>query len=288
VVVVLTLVGLAVSACAGPTGATVSVRRPTRTAVAITEAERTAARAATATFHHDIADASAAFVTAVGQLQVDADHGSVAAARTDELAAQADYDVFRSLADGNPVNASTLDEEAADLTPGQSFGGLHAVERDLWASGDAAAAADISGLAAQAPVAQYLVSREQIDPEAIGDIATDELSWVDDVAVPGREELTSHLDDVDIAATVGAAAQAFAAIEPLATDVAPGATGAVADQFALLTRTVTSLGPPDLVTDSSIPPTARRTLSQQVDATASRLALLAAALVPFGTAGPSS
>ena len=163
-------------------------------------------------------------------------------ARTDELAAQADYDRFRALEIDDQVTAATLDELAGDVGVHQSFGGLHAVERDLWTSGDAAE--DISGLVAQAPVAQYLLSKEVLAPEAIASTGVDELSWVDDTAVPGREELYSRHDAVDIAATVGAAHEAFVSVEALGHLVAPSLTASVGQLFARLLGTVRSLGNP--------------------------------------------
>lgn len=255
----------------------------------------TAARAATASFRAEIGNDAAAFVALIGRLQADLLAGNLTAARSDEIGAQSAYDGFRLLESGNTVIASTLDERLTDLGPGQTLAGLHAVERDLWAPTPApgqagalsAALDDTSGLAAQAPVAQYLLSRNALDPEAIGTTAVDELGWVNDVAVPGDEELSSHLDTVDIAATVGAAASAFSAIQPLARIVSP-LTAAVALSFATLEADVAALGPPGQRVDDTIPMATRRALAQQVDATAAGLAGLSALLTPYGTSGATS
>ncbi len=91
-----------------------------------------AARAATAAFRTVIGNDAAGFVAAVGRLAADLAAGDLTQARVDELAAQSAYDGFRMLETGNTVIASTLDERATDLAPGQTFAGLHAVERDLW------------------------------------------------------------------------------------------------------------------------------------------------------------
>ena len=251
-----------------------------------TEAESAAAGRATDTFRADIDGASADFVSDVDRLQVAVDHGAVPVAKADELAAQAEYDRFRQLESGNQTGAATLDELATDVGTGQSFGGLHAVERDLWSGGDAAA--DITGLVAQAPVAEYLLAKDVLAPEAIGTTGVDELGWVNDMAVPGLEEQYSHRDAVDIAASVGAAHDAFGSIEPLGQLVAPSFTHAVAQSFIPLLHTVTSLGDPTDLPDAAIPDAVRLALSQQIDATAARLAQLAAALAPFGTTGASS
>jgi iron uptake system EfeUOB component EfeO/EfeM len=252
----------------------------------VTAGRSTAASAATRTFRSEITGSAAAFVAAIGNLQTAVTSGDTPGARTDEVAAQSLYDRFRLVESGNTINASTLDERRADVVPGTTFAGLHAVERDLWSSRDAAA--DLAGLAAQATVAEYLLSKTALDPEAIGTTAVDELSWVADVAIPGREEQYSHLDAIDIVATVGAAHDAFVTLEPLAEVVAPTLTASTADQFAALDREVAALGPPAQVPDSSISGAVRLALSQRVDATAAELAQVAARLAPFGTAGRAS
>jgi iron uptake system component EfeO len=256
-----------------------------------TSAERAEASQAITTFRADIATATGRFVTAVGRLRADLDRGADRRARVDELDAQADYDGFRFLQTVNQEAATTLDELPGDVAPHQSFGGLHAVERDLWTSGDSAhVLTDITGLAAEAPVARFLLAKETVDPEAIATTGVDDLGWVDDVAIPGREEPYSHRDGVDIVASLEAASAAFAAIEPLGRHVAPSLTTSVADRLADVLRTARSLGNPLVVPDRDIRPGTRLLLSRQVDATADQFSELAAALAPFGTAttGPQS
>jgi iron uptake system EfeUOB component EfeO/EfeM len=266
---------------------------PTRSAG---RALATAATAATAAYRTDVGDDTAAFVAAVDRLQSDLASGTITAARTDELAAQAAYDGFRMLEQGNTVIASFLDERSTDVAPGQTFAGLHAVERYLWSgpdgpltSGTGATALTAEGtLVVQAPVIRYLLARDALGPEAIGSTAVDELSWIDDVAVPGQEEQYSRLDAVDIAATEAAAQAAFAAIQPLAHLVAPALTADVAGHFAGLGAQVAALGDPDQRPDGTIPGATLLALAQQVDATATPLARLSALLAPYGTAGSAS
>ena len=245
-----------------------------------------AAAAATRAFAVQVQDATAAFVTSVGALQSDVARGDVAAARSDELDAQAGYDDFRDLERGNSVNASTLDELDTDVVPGEAFGGLHAVERDLWSGGPTSS--DVASLAAQAPVAQYLLSRLRLGPEAIGSVAVDQLDWVVDDALPSSQEHSSHLGLVDVAATVDAAGRAVDDVAPLGRLVAPGLTTTVTADLAGLEAEVASLGPPRTTPDTSVSPAARLALSRQLDAAASTLARLTARLAPYGTAGAPS
>jgi iron uptake system component EfeO len=247
-----------------------------------------AAEDATRTYANQVGTWTSDFVGSIGALQADVAGGHTAAAESDELAAQADYDSFRDLdnsSDGS-INASSLDELETDVVPGETFGGLHAVERDLWSGGPAAA--DVAGLTAQAPVAEFVLSRLRLGPEAVGTVAVDQLTWVVDTALTTSQEPVSHLGLVDVDATEAAAARAFAAVEPLAQLVDPSLTRTVAGQFATLATHLVALGAPATTPDTSVTAAARLALSQQLDATASTLARLTARLAPYGTQGSPS
>ncbi|HEX7459185.1 MAG TPA: hypothetical protein VF279_01065, partial [Acidimicrobiales bacterium] len=253
---------------------------------------------ATDAFRAEVGAALSSLVADVGRLQADLENRDTSSARRDELTAQGHYDRIRTLVAGNAVNASALDQRVVDVPVGQMPGGLHAVERDLWTADGATdqtrsqalsqALADVGGLAAQAPVAEFLLSRDSLDPQAIGTVGVDELGWVNDSALPGREELYSHLDAVDVVATVDAAREAFAAIQPLGALVNPSLTDLVAAHFSTLATEVSALGPTEQLPDAAISSATRLMLSQQVDAAAAGLSWLAADLVPFGTSGGPS
>jgi iron uptake system EfeUOB component EfeO/EfeM len=245
-----------------------------------------AAQAATHAFSAQVDADTAAFVAAVVALASASAIGDIGAARGEQLAAQTHYDAFRVLETGNAVNASTLDQLATDVVPTSSFGGLHAVERDLWGSGPLLA--DVSALAGQAPVAQFLLSRERLGPEAIAVVAVDQLDWVVDVALPHGQEHYSRLGLVDVVATEQAAHRSFTTIDLLARMVAPALTATVEGQFTTLDSRIASLGPANTVPDSSLSTATRLAVSRQLDVTASTLARLAARLTLFGTAGAPS
>jgi iron uptake system component EfeO len=243
-------------------------------------------------FGSQLTAATTGFTTALSALQVAAAGGDLTGARTDELTAQADYDAFRTLAAAAPPDVPRIDLLASDVASGQTFGGLHAIERDLWTSGPVAA--DVTALVGQTPLQHLmmarplLVTRQWFDPEAIGSTAVDELGWVGDDALPVEQEQYSHLGLVDIDATTQAADQAFTAIEPLAHQVAPALTGHVGDAFTSLNAEEHVLGDPASVSDSTVTPAARLALSRQIDATASTLAALTARLTPYGASGGGS
>jgi hypothetical protein len=237
-------------------------------------------------FTTQVESATSTFVDAVGRLQADAAAADAAAAQGDDLAAQAAFDGFRVLEAGNAVNGSSIDELSTDVGALESFGGLHAVERDLWTSGPLAV--DVAALAGQAPVAQFLLGRVRLGPEAVGLVAVGQLNWVVDTALPVSQEQYAHRGLVDVAATEQAAHRSFNDIQPLARLVDPTRTATVAGQFALLDAEVAALGDPANTPDTSVAPPARLGLSRQLDATASSLARLVALLAPFGTRGAPS
>lgn len=273
-----------------PTASTGATATPPSTAAGgspvTTPAATGAAQAASRAFSEQLDADTAAFVAAVARLQTDAAAGDMAAARADDLAAQSAYDGFRALEAANAVNGASLDELATDVTAPASFGGLHAVERDLWATGPLSD--DVSGLAGQAPVAQFLLSRQRLGAGAVGLVAVDDLDWVVDTALPVSQEQYAHLGVVDVAATEQAARQAFDDVEPLARLVDPDLTAAVAGKFTELDAMVAALGDPTTTPDAAVTSAARLALSQQLDATASALARLVARLAPFGTHGAPS
>jgi len=272
--------------CDGPVASSHSTPAPTGSAGTYSDQSTAAGAAATAAFHSQIDDATAAFVRTIGTLQDDVARGDLAAARSDELTAQAQFDGFRDLEIGNQVNDASLDELPSDVGPGQTFGGLHAVERDLWTSGPVAA--DLASLAAQAPVAEFLLSRNRLGPEAIGTVAVDELGWVADDGLGGDVEPFSGLGLVDVDATLGAARNAFGAIERLAQGVDPTLTSTVLAGFTRLDTAVAALGPPTAVPESSVRASTVQSLTQELDATAALLARLSAELARFGTSGEPS
>jgi iron uptake system EfeUOB component EfeO/EfeM len=262
---------------------------PSAPTARLASSDRSLAQAASSAYRTTLDDDAAELVVDVDRLQSAVGSGDIAAARTDELSAQVDYDGIRMvLESADPVIASTLDEDTSAVAPGQALAGLHAVESDLWSSPPSNGSADMTGVVAQAPVAAYLLARDTLAPATIGTTAVDELGWVDDVAIPGHEETFSHLGAVDMAATTGAAQAAYVAIRPLARRIAPRLSGSVEHGFATLAAEVAALGPPDQRPDATIPPSTLRSLSETVNATASLLAELSARLVPFGTFGTSS
>ncbi len=235
---------------------------------------------ATATFRSTVGAAATAFTADVDALSQAVGAGDVPAARTDELAAQAQYDALRYLSGSGSATSSAVDERPGDVPSGAHLAGLHLVERDLWVGGDAAAA--VAPLVAAAPQMEVALERLQLSPRAIDLVADKELGWVTSVAVPGLEETYSHLDSVDVAATVSAARAAFDAVVPLGHLVAAGPTATAEGRFATLAGAVQALGPPGTAPDHAIPDARWRSVAEDADATASVLSEIAPTLAGYG------
>jgi iron uptake system component EfeO len=246
--------------------------------------ERAAAATVTAVYRSAATSDAAGLVTDVSRLALAVHNGDVSAAQSAELAAQGEFDEIRFVDAASPQNVASVDALAGAVPPGATFGGLHALERDLWSAGDAAA--DLPSLQAQTAVARDLVARQALSPATVMSVAVSELSWVVDIAVPEQEELYSHDDDVDIAAGLNGANQAFAAAQPLACTVEAVQCRTVAADLASLTSAVAALGPPADVPDSALTASVQRNLSEQADRAADALAALEVPLLPWGTAGP--
>ena len=213
---------------------------------------------------------------------------AVPEARTDELAAQADYDRFRALeSDDDQMTAATLDELAGDVGAHQSFGGLHAVERDLWTSGDAARGHHRpggpgpgrpvpAGQGGTRPRSHRLhrggrveLGRRYGRPGPRGAVLT-----------ARRRRHRGHGGSRPRGLRLPSSHSGTWSpprSPPPSTSCSPGCSA----------RSDPSATPTQFKTED-ISAAIRLSLSQQVDATAARLSQLAAALVPFGTTGPSS
>ncbi|MGO9455825.1 MAG: hypothetical protein ACLP62_02085 [Acidimicrobiales bacterium] len=243
-------------------------------------AARQAGVGATLAFGSTVGTAALGYGADLRDLAWSVASGDLAAARADELAAQGRYDALRFLAGTAPSAGWEVDGLAGDAPSGRRLTGLHLVEEDLWDGGDAAAA--VSQLVATAPLVEAAYSRLQASPEEIESVAVDELGWVNEVAVPGRAEPYSHLDTVDIAATVGAARAAYEDLGPLVQllDSAQGAV--VTRRFDALAGAVGALGAPGSVADTAIPAARLEQVAQDDDAAAAALSALGPTLAGYG------
>ncbi|MBV8463487.1 MAG: hypothetical protein JO368_09355 [Acidimicrobiales bacterium] len=263
--------------------ATPAIRTPT-IASGVTTSDRDASSTATRAYRATLAQDAGRLVADVQRIATAVDAHDLAGAQSADLAAQADFDQLRAVDAADPQNAAGVDALAGQVLTGDSFGGLHGVERALWSGGDASAL--LPSLEEQTVVTRELMARQTLSPVTIASVAVSELDWVVDQALPGREEQYSHLDLVDVAAGVAGAQQAFTAVQPLACAVEPAACRGAATDLDAVRAAVASLGPASSVPDAALTSPVRRAISQKADAAANALAGLEAPLVRFGAAGP--
>ncbi|HLK45531.1 MAG TPA: hypothetical protein VKT18_06060, partial [Acidimicrobiales bacterium] len=164
------------------------------------------------------------------------------------------------------------------------LGGLHAIERDLWALDEPAAAGRAAtALVNSSIIAAYELSRAVLSPAEIVAEAQGQLSFVVDVAIPGREEQSSHLDLVDVAAAVRAAKVALDLCAPLGRIVAPATTATATRRLGLLVTAVDALGSPADRADASVPLARWQALAVDADAVNAVLGQLQGEVEGFGT-----
>lgn len=252
----------------------------TTTNSALALAAREAGVAATIAFSSTIGTAALGYGADLRSLQSAVASGNVAGAKTDELAAQGRYDALRFLAGNGPSAGWEVDGLASDVPAGHQFTGLHLVEEDLWEGGDATSA--VAALVTSAPLVEAAFSRLQASPQDIAQVAVDELGWVNEAAVPGQAEPYSHLDTVDVVATVDAAHDAWDDVAPLVKLVEPRRGAAVTRRFGALLKAVAALGPPGSVADSGVPASASEQVAQDDDAVAAGLSALEPTLAGYG------
>lgn len=138
-----------------------------------------------------------------------------------------------------------LDLREADLEPGQTWTGWHALEKDLWppSEGYTALTPDERQALASQLVADTddLVARVadlQLTPSQLGNGAKELLDEVATGKVTGEEEIWSHTDLWDFQANVEGARAAFDALEPVVTAEDPNLAATLAERFDALDSTL--------------------------------------------------
>jgi iron uptake system EfeUOB component EfeO/EfeM len=240
-----------------------------------------ASLAATEGYRRFVVQSAQTFVSDSESLQSALAAHNLVGARASELAAQAEFDDIRPQVRWGTLSALDLDGRADQFPPGTAFVGLHRIEKGLW--GGSVPSGIVDALVAEGPAIQFSLARKILTPESILKADVYELDWVDSAAVPGREEVYSHLDTIDVEAGIQAARAGFDVVEQLGDLVATAQTQTVAARFDSLIDALAALGPAGAEPDSAVPGIAWRSVGQQVDATASALAVLAYQLGSAGT-----
>jgi iron uptake system EfeUOB component EfeO/EfeM len=240
-----------------------------------------ASLAATEGYRGFIVKSAQMFVSDSASLQSALSAHNLVAAKVSELAAQVEFDNIRPQVTWGTQAALALDGRADQFPPGAAFMGLHRIEEGLWCG--SVPSGVVNALVADGPAIQFSLARTILTPQLVLKADVYELGWVDGAAVPGQEEMYSHLDTVDVEAGVHAARTGFELVEPLGDLLATAQTHTVAARFESLIDAMAALGPAGAEPDSAVPGIAWRLVGQQVDATASALAVLASQLRSDGT-----
>jgi iron uptake system EfeUOB component EfeO/EfeM len=278
----LAAMGCGLTATSHPTGSQVTTRaRLPSLSKTPSRSVQNASLSATEGYRRFVVESAQLFVSDTESLQGAIASGNLAAAESSELAAQTEYDQIRPQVKWGAQAGLDLDGQADQFPPGTPFVGLHRIEQGLW-KGTVPETA-VAALVARGPAIQFSLTRATLTPQLIIEGDVQELDWVDSAAVPGREEIYSHLDTIDVDAGVNAAQTGFKLVEQLGDLIAAKQTYVVAAQFESLSHALSALGTAGAKPDFDIPTADWLAVGQQVDATASALAVLASQLGSAGT-----
>ncbi len=243
-----------------------------RTSSHPSDAEQAATLAATVGYRHFLLAHSERLTLELSALAIAAAAGQLDAARSDELVAQGDFDALRGDLASYSATAVELDGERWSEGAAR-FGGLHAVERDLWGRHDELRAASLTahGLVLTSLDTTYLFLRADLSPAQILGEAEGQLQWATAVPVAGREEEFSHRDLLDVDAAYGAAHTAVELTDRLSLLVAPSTEARASAALGSLGRTLAKLGDPASVVDASVPLATWQTIATELEAAAAPL-----------------
>lgn len=183
--------------------------------------------------------------TAVARLRADIDAGNITQAKTDYPLAHSFYERIESDVNGFVLpgfkatdNAGNLDYlidmRASNLDQKVGWHGFHAIERDLFRSGQItdATKTQAAELQKNVGVLDKLVKSLNYKPEDLANGAADLLEEVQSTKITGEEEAFSHYDLSDFAGNVEGAQQAFAFLEPGVEKIDPDLAKRVRAQFS--------------------------------------------------------
>jgi iron uptake system component EfeO len=201
-----------------------------------------------------------AMLTSTERLKAAIDAGDLAKARAEYPLARPFYERIESDVDGFILpgfkatdNAGNLDYlvdmRTSNLDPKVGWHGQHALERDLFQTGEITDQSKqlAAELLTNVELLDKLVKTLSYKPEDLANGAADLLEEVQSTKITGEEEQFSHFDLVDFAGNVEGAQQAFAFLAPGMMKIDPQLTERVNAQFAIVNKLL------DTYRDPSIP-----------------------------------
>lgn len=189
-----------------------------------------------------------AMVDSTNALKAAVDAGDLAKAKAEYALLRPFYERIESDVDGFVLpgfkatdNAGNLDYlidmRASNLDPVVGWHGQHAIERDLFETGQITDGTKqlAAELQKNVNLLDQLVKTLSYKPEDLGNGAADLLDEVQSTKITGEEEDFSHIDLVDFAGNVEGAQQAFAFLEPGMEKIDPTLAQQVNTQFTAVT-----------------------------------------------------
>lgn len=202
--------------------------------------------------------------------------GDVAAAKAAYVPARVHYAAIAWVTSNYENVGTAIDGRAGDAPDPARWTGFHRIEKALWADGSLAGmtpfanALDLDIEVLKARVARQTYSEVDM---AVG--AGDLLTTVATSTLPGRENSYAHTDLADLAAALGGARTIFDLLAPEVTAKNPELARRIDARFADLVAALDTHRRPaafgGYADYTTVPASARRTLSDAVDALAEPL-----------------
>lgn len=195
------------------------------------------ARKATSTYQRYVKAEAAALVTGTEQFVAAVKAGDTSRAKALYPTARSHFERIEPVAASFGDLDPRIDGREDGLEEGETFGGYHRLEKDLWRTGLTAESSRVAD--------QLLADVELLAKEAQGatfqpiDLANGSKALLDEMAsgkVTGEEERYSHTDLYDFAANLDGCATALAALAPMITASDPTLAATIADREKALEK----------------------------------------------------
>jgi iron uptake system component EfeO len=201
--------------------------------------------------------------------------GDVGAAKTLYAPARYYYEEVEPVAESFGDLDPDIDARIDNVGDPAQWTGFHRIEKALWQDKSAAGLKPIADkLDADVAKLRDLVATATYQPAQLANGATELLNEVGSHKITGEEERYSHTDMSDFRANIAGAKKAYDLLTPALQKVDPQLAATVLARFADIDKAVT--GYPSTIDYSTVNDTARRVLTQRVDALAEPLSQVAA------------
>lgn len=244
-------------------------------AAAVDPAVKTGLDQAVAGYKQYVIDEVAKLVPATKKFTDAVRAGDIAKAKSLYAPARYYYEEVEPVAESFGDLDPDVDARIDDVEDASKWTGFHRIEKALWADKSAKGLTPIANkLDADVMKLRDLVANATYQPAQLANGATELLNEVGSSKITGEEDRYSHTDMSDFRANIDGAKKAFDLLSPALQKVDPQLATTVVTRFEELDRAIAPY--PNTIDYSTVNDTARKVLTQSVDALAEPLSQVAA------------